>query len=131
MPHRRKEYGFESKIIISYERSKNMFNLSEKRSCDGCLVVSYYPDTDGSEMIYRTIGRTIVFTQVRFPAINSHPRPDPVSVFVRYPRHRLRSVPMAAVCATGRDPGHELASAPSSAICAGTLKKTKQSRSLR
>jgi hypothetical protein len=85
-----------------------------------------------------------MFSQVGFPTISRHPRPDPVLIFVRYPRHQLRSVPSAANCATGvdlghegssvppaairamgRDPSHELASAPLAAICAGTLKKTK------
>jgi hypothetical protein len=42
-----------------------------------------------------------------------------------------RSGPWGFIRAAGRDPGHELASAPSAAICARTLKKMKQSRSLR
>jgi hypothetical protein len=78
-----------------------------------------------------------MFSQVGFPTINCHPHPDPVPMFVRYPRHRLQSVPSAAICATGLDlghavssapptaipamgcnPGHKLASAPSATICA-------------
>jgi hypothetical protein len=68
-------------------------------------------------MIYRTIGRTIMFSQVGFPTINRHLRPDPVPMFARCPRPRLQSIPLATICATGRDPGHELASALSAAIC--------------
>jgi hypothetical protein len=90
-----------------------------------------------------------MFSLVEFPTINRHPRKDSVSMFIRYPRHRLRSVPSTAICTTGLNKGHrvssappaairamgydschELASAPSAAICAGTLKKTKQSRPL-
>jgi hypothetical protein len=82
-------------------------------------------------MICRTIGRTIMLNQVGFPTINRHPRPDPVPMFLRYPRHRLRSVPSAAISATGLDLGHGVASAPPAAIREGNLKKTKQSRLLR
>jgi hypothetical protein len=63
--------------------------------------------TDGSGMISRTIGRTVMFSQTGFPTINRHPRPDPVPMFVRFPRHRLRSVPSVAICATRLDLGHE------------------------
>jgi hypothetical protein len=35
-----------------------------------------------------------------------HPRPDPVSMFIRYLRHRLLFVPSAAICATGLDLAH-------------------------
>jgi hypothetical protein len=105
---------------------------------------------DGSGMIFRTMGRTIMLSQVGFPTINRHQPPYPVPMFVRYRHHRRRSVPSAAVCATGLDLGHGVSSAqlagirtmgwhpphrprsePSAAICAGTLKRTKQSRSLR
>jgi hypothetical protein len=37
-------------------------------------------------------------------------------MFVRYPRHRLRSVPSAAICATGLDPDHGFSSEPPAAI---------------
>jgi hypothetical protein len=63
-------------------------------------------------MIYRMIGRTIMFSQVGFPTINCHPRPDPVPMFICYPRpvcdlsHRPRSVPPASVCAMGFHPRH-------------------------
>jgi hypothetical protein len=73
----------------------------------------------------------IAFSQVGFPTINRRPLPDPVPMFVRYPRHRMRSVPSAAICATGRNSrnglrsGEKLAFTPSAAIRAGTLKKTK------
>jgi hypothetical protein len=40
-------------------------------------------------MICWTIGRTVIFSQVGLPTINGHPRPDPVPVFVRYPRHQM------------------------------------------
>jgi hypothetical protein len=69
-------------------------------------------DTDGFRMICQTTGRTIMFNQVGFPIINRHPRPDPVPMFVCYPREPLQSVPSAATCA-------------------GIFKKTKQNRSLR
>jgi hypothetical protein len=78
-----------------------------------------------------------MFNQVGFFTVDHHMRPDPVPMFVCYPRDRLRSVPLVAICATGldldhgvssappaairtmsRDPGYELASAPSAAICA-------------
>jgi hypothetical protein len=91
--------------------------------------------TDGFGMICRTIGRTIMFSQMGFPNINRYPRPGSVPGFVRYQRHRLRFVPSATICATrldlghgvssappaairamGRDPYHEMASAPSAAI---------------
>jgi hypothetical protein len=55
-------------------------------------------------MICRTMGRTIMFNQVEFPTINRHPRPDPASMFVRYPRHRPRSAPPASIRAMGRNP---------------------------
>jgi hypothetical protein len=44
-----------------------------------------------------------MFSQVGFLTINRHPRSDPTPMFVRYPRHRLRSVPSAAICATDLD----------------------------
>jgi hypothetical protein len=87
--------------------------------------------TDGSGIICRTTDRTIMFSQVRFPIINRHRRPDPVPMFVRYPRHRPQSVPPASIRAMGRNPGRELSSAPSAAICAEVLTKTQQSRFLR
>jgi hypothetical protein len=54
-------------------------------------------------MIYQTTGRTIMFSQVGFPTINCHPRPDHVPMFVCYPRHRPRSARWAAICAISRD----------------------------
>jgi hypothetical protein len=59
--------------------------------------------TDGSGMIYRTIGRTIILSQVGFPTINRRPRPDPVPMFVRYPRHRPRSGSSGFIRPMGRD----------------------------
>jgi hypothetical protein len=39
-------------------------------------------------MIDRTIGRTIMFSQVGFPTINRHQRHYPIPMVVRYPGHR-------------------------------------------
>jgi hypothetical protein len=47
-----------------------------------------------------------MFSQMGFPTINRHPRPDPIPMFVRYPRHRLRSVPSAAIWAMELHPHH-------------------------
>jgi hypothetical protein len=71
----------------------------------------------------------IMFSQVGFPTINRHPRPDPVPMFVRCPRHRPQSGLWGFIHATGGDSGngpqsgHELASVPSAAICAGLSRK--------
>jgi hypothetical protein len=62
--------------------------------------------TDGSGMICRTIGRTITFSQVGFPAINRRPRSNPVPMFVRYRRHQLRSAPAPSIWAMGFHPSH-------------------------
>jgi hypothetical protein len=56
----------------------------------GPLDKSGPTNTDASGMICRTICRTIMFSQVGFPTINNHPRPDPVPSLVRYLHHRLR-----------------------------------------
>jgi hypothetical protein len=67
-------------------------------------------------MICRTIGRTIMFSQMGFPTINHHPRPGPVPMFVRYQRHRPRSGPWGFVRATGRDSRNGARSVPSAGI---------------
>jgi hypothetical protein len=70
-----------------------------------------------------------MFSQVGFPTISRHPRHDPVPMFVRYPRHRPRSVPSAAICATGLDLGHGVSSAPPAAIQAMTRHPPHRPRS--
>jgi hypothetical protein len=70
-----------------------------------------------------------MFSQVGFPTINPHLRRDPVPMFVRYPRHRLRSVPPALFWAMQFDGRYELAFAPSAAICAISRDLRHQPRS--
>jgi hypothetical protein len=62
---------------------------------------TFFSHIGSSGMICRMIGQTIMFSQVGFPTINRHPRPDPVPMFVRYPRHRLRSATPASIWAMG------------------------------
>jgi hypothetical protein len=88
--------------------------------------------------------------QAERSTINRHRHPVRVPMFVRYPHHRLRSVlsatiwamefhprhrtrfaQWAAIRGMNLHPPHQSRSAPSAANCVGTLKKTKQSRSLR
>jgi hypothetical protein len=88
-------------------------------------------------MICRTIGRTIMFSQVGFPPSTAISALIPSSCSSALGatggdlRHQPRYGPWDFIRASGSDPGHDLASAPSAAICAGTLKKTKQNGLLR